>query len=127
MPCHSPTKTRVTVSLTRALPSGSTVMLSSKLEMRQDFAKTGEARLRVAASSSPAPGRNHLRLVPIMGSELHGNRLAVGFGGLEELAGGEAEHAGKNVCGERLDLGVQIAHHGVVIATRVLDRVFGLA
>ena len=31
-------------------------------------------------------------MAPIMGSELHGDRFAVGVGGFEELAGLEAEH-----------------------------------
>jgi hypothetical protein len=39
------------VSLTRALPSWLTVMVSSKFETRQDFAKSGEARARIAKKS----------------------------------------------------------------------------
>jgi hypothetical protein len=39
-------------------------------------------------------------IVPIMGSKLYRDWLAVGFGGFEELAWLEAEHAGENVGGE---------------------------
>ena len=42
----------------------------------------------------------------------------------EELAWLESEHTRKNVARERLDLGVVIANDRVVIAPRVLDRVF---
>src|SRR5580693_6043190 len=64
---------------------------------------------------------------PITGSELHGDRLAVGIRGLEELTRREVEHAGENVRGEYLNLGIEVAHHRVVVATRVLDRVFRVA
>src|SRR2546427_11423206 len=59
MPCHSPTKTSVMRSLTRALPSLSTVMVSSKSAMRQDLAATGaDAAARQARHrSSPRTGR----------------------------------------------------------------------
>src|SRR6476620_1812321 len=60
--------------------------------------------------------------------ELHHRCCAVfGSFGLEELARREIEHARDDVAGESCDLGIQVAHHGVVIPARVLDRVFGLA
>src|SRR5271166_1194085 len=62
-----------------------------------------------------------------MGSELHGYGFAVGFGGLEELASLEAEHAGENVGGEHLDPGIQIPHDSVVIAAGILDGILSLA
>src|ERR1700684_1290563 len=55
-------------------------------------------------------------IAPSMGSELDGDGLAVGIGGLEELAGLGAGHIGEDVCGERLDLCVEVADHGVVVA-----------
>ena len=44
----------------------------------------------------------------------------------KEFARLEAEHAGKNTRRELLNLGVQVAHDGVVIAARVLHAVFDL-
>src|SRR5437867_10467321 len=62
MPCHSPTKTRVMRSLTRALPSFSTVMVSSKSAMRQDLAAAGEDAVARQARhrSSPRIGREKI-------------------------------------------------------------------
>src|SRR5258708_35159006 len=54
-------------------------------------------------------------------------RFALGRGGnFEKLAGLEAEHPGKNIRGELLDFGVEVADNGVVIAARVLDGVLDL-
>jgi len=62
-----------------------------------------------------------------MGSEFYGDGFAVGFGGFEELARLEVEHACENVCGERLDFRIEIAHDGVVVTAGILDGIFGLA
>ena len=59
--------------------------------------------------------------------ELHRHRFAVGGGHFEELPQLEAEHSGQNIGRKGLDLRVQVAHHRVVVAARVLDRVFRLA
>src|SRR5438046_9592057 len=45
---------------------------------------------------------------------------------LKELPLLEPEHAGKKVGGELLDLDVEVAHDGVVIAARVLHGIFDL-
>ncbi len=45
---------------------------------------------------------------------------------LEVLAWLECEHAGDDVGGELLDLGVQVADHGVVIPPRVLEGILDL-
>ena len=87
------------------------------------------ARFHVAAlfhvtAASHVPGIPEPLLIR---SELYGDWLAVGFGGLEELARREIEHAGENIRGEDLNLGVEVAHDCVVVAARVLDGVFGLA
>src|ERR1022692_5216444 len=101
--------------------------------MRQDLAASGVARAKIAAKSSRnaagfvAADRALALVAPIMGSELYGHRLAVGLGGLEELAGLEVEHAGQNVGGENLNPRIQIAHHRVVVAPGVLDGVLRLA
>src|SRR5580693_6676116 len=60
------------------------------------------------------------------GLELHCYRLAVGSIHFEKLPRLEAEHAGQNVSRERLNLGVQVAHDGVVITAGVLNRVLSL-
>ena len=44
----------------------------------------------------------------------------------EKFARFEAEHAGENIGGELLNLGVKVANHGVVIPAGVLDRIFDL-
>src|SRR5271166_3741089 len=97
--------------------------------MRQDFAARGEAsRQRHKASAATRVAlRRALWGNCVMALKLNGDRLAVGFGGLEELAGGEAKHVSEYVCGKRLDLCIQVAHDGVVVAARILDRVFRLA
>src|SRR2546425_2358254 len=41
-------------------------------------------------------------------------------GNFKELPWLEAHHARENVGGELLDFGVQVAHHGVVVAPRIL-------
>ena len=59
--------------------------------------------------------------------ELHRHRFPVRGRRLKKLPLLESEHPGKNVRRERLNLCVQIPHHRVVIAARILDRVFRLA
>src|SRR6202044_1221252 len=94
--------------------------------MRQDFAAAGAAKARMVASSNAAAGRDLFCFIPIIKLELHSDRLAIGLGGLEELARGEVEHSGKDVRGERLDLSIEVANDGVVVAAGVLDWVFRL-
>src|SRR6202795_5211537 len=48
--------------------------------------------------------------------EFHRDWFAIGGSGFEELFLLEAEHPGQNVGRERLNLGVQVAHDGVVVA-----------
>src|ERR1700758_87070 len=59
-------------------------------------------------------------------SELNLHRLAVGLGSLEELPWREVKHPGNNVRRKRLNLRIQVADYGVVIAPRVLNRILGL-
>src|SRR5216684_952893 len=59
--------------------------------------------------------------------EAHLGRFAFGWSGhFEELARLEAEHVGKDVGRELLNFGVEVAHHGVVVAPRVLHGVLDL-
>jgi len=41
----------------------------------------------------------------------------------KELPRVETKHSRDDVRGERLDAGIEVAHHGIVIAARVLDVV----
>src|SRR4029077_11869444 len=54
-------------------------------------------------------------------------RFALGSGGyFEEFARLEPKHACKNIGGELLNLGVQVADDRVVVAARVLNGIFDL-
>ena len=64
------------------------------------FCGGGRAKARMVASSNAAAGRDLFCFIPVIKLELHGYRLAIGLGGLEELARGEVEHSGKDVRGE---------------------------
>src|ERR1044072_7009341 len=69
-----------------------------------------------------------LRASVLKGLELSRNRLSPAcIFYFEELSRLEAEHSGKNVGGEDGDLGVQVSHHGVIVAARVLDVAFQAA
>ena len=86
------------LSLTTALPSWLTVIVSSKLEMRHDLAKSGvDSRQRQKANAATRAARRVELEHLFIASKLYGNRFAVGFGGLEELALCEPEHARENV------------------------------
>jgi hypothetical protein len=50
-----------------------------------------------------------------------------GCGDFEELALLETQHAGKNVCGELKNLGIEVTNDGVVVAAGVLDGVLNLS
>src|SRR5882724_2590162 len=59
--------------------------------------------------------------------EAHLGRFAFGGSGhFEELARFKAEHIGNDVGWKLLDLGVEVAHHGIVVAAGVLHRVLDL-
>ena len=60
-------------------------------------------------------------------SELHRDWFAIGSSRFEELLLLEVEHPGQNVGRESLNLGVQVAHDGVVVAAGVLNCVLDLA
>src|SRR5437899_4251726 len=88
---------------------------------------------RAAAGSHVAPERRRpasarASALATRGLEADLGRLALGVTGeLEELARREAERAGDQVRGELPDAGVQVAHHRIVVAARVLYRVLDLA
>ena len=62
-----------------------------------------------------------------MDLEFDRDGFPVGIRGLEKLLLGKAKHASQDVGRKRLNLGVEIANDRVVIASRVLDRILGLA
>src|SRR6204780_5929997 len=85
--------------------------------------RSGQARKGVRISFSRESQRG-LRRGP---AEAHFRNFALGRrADLEKLARLEIEHAGNNVGGELRDFRVEVAYHGVVIASRVLDAVFDL-
>src|SRR5207245_9152402 len=92
-----------------------------------------------AAHRRPCPPGGTLASVPtrdkVSGRSLAARGLEADLGGLalrftaelEELARREAERAGDQVRGKLRDARVQVAHHRVVVAARVLHRVLDLA
>src|SRR6266436_2269232 len=119
--------------------SGMTVISASNFSMRSSRvvrAHAGGKRMaaRRAAANSQRSRLGRRRMVWAMVPRLRSGRVeadlgrfALGRGGnFEKLAGLEAEHPGKNIRGELLDFGVEVADNGVVIAARVLDGVLDL-
>ena len=104
---------------------------NSRLEKAAD--RLPGARFRVAqrfsAATEDCNNLPALAAAVILEATLKLDRhgFAVGFGYLEELPLLKAKHAGDQVGGERLDFGVEVAHHGVVVATRILNGVLSLA
>src|SRR3990170_5133117 len=129
MPFHGPVKRGRMVSVTSITPSALTCTSTSKLWMTSSLAAAG------AAASSRKEKRRARRRIRHLRARLAGagfeadlGRFALrGVGQLEELARLEGEKAGDEVRGEHLDLGVEVAHHGVVVAAGVLDGLFNLA
>src|SRR5207245_1201424 len=83
-----------------------------------------------AALSPSVPTRDKVsgRSLAARGLEADLGGLALGFTAeLEELARREAERAGDQVRGKLRDARIQVAHHRVVVAARVLHRVLDLA
>ena len=82
-------------------------------------------RLFDSGGATPAPpplGTTARNGAPIL--ELHRDRFALRrLGDVEELPLLDVEHPGHNVCRESLDLGIQIAHHRIVITARILDGI----
>src|SRR5216110_3087976 len=108
------------VSVTSMLASRATATSASKRSMASERAA---ARPPVAASR-----RRPASALAARGLEADLGGLALRFTAqLEELARREAERAGDQVRGKLRDARVQVAHHRVVVAARVLHRVLDLA
>src|SRR5713226_8102923 len=127
------------VSVTSIVPSGMTSVSDWKFSMRSSrvlSAETvGKRRTANRAAAEDAPMRvRQTRLISGGAPESRCWRAEADFGSLalcrrgdlEEFARLESQHVGENIRRELLDLGVQVAHHGVVIAPRVLHGVFDL-
>src|ERR1700674_2501624 len=126
-------------SVTSIELSGMTVISASNFSMRSsrvvradDDGKRIIAR-KVTANSQPSRLERR-RMVRATVRRLRGGcveaylgRFALGrSGNFKKLARFEAEHPRKDIRGELLDLGVQIADDGVVVAARVLYRILNL-
>src|SRR6266436_7908787 len=129
------------VSVTSIVPFGETTICESNFSMRSSRAPAAEtnskktARNRMAAHARRlcSSGARFMRAAFLLSRrragcvEAHLGRFAFGGGGyFEELARLESQHVGKNVGRKLLDLGVEIAHDGIVVAPRVLHRVLAL-
>src|SRR5882762_6738580 len=129
------------VSVTSITPLGETTISEWNFSMRSSRAPAAEAnsektpRKRMAAYA----GRlclsrvRFMRAAFLLGRRLAGRveadlgRFAFSGGGyFEEFARLEAKHVGKDVGRKLLNLGVEVAHDGVVVAPRVLHGVLDL-
>src|ERR1700693_2791784 len=129
------------VSVTLIAPLGETTICESNFSMRSsrapaaetDSKKTARKRMAAYARLECLSGARVMRAALSLRRWRAGRveadlgRFAFGGGGyFEELARLESQHVGKNVGRELLNLGVEIAHHGVVVASRVLHGVLNL-
>src|SRR5882762_2978883 len=115
------------VSVTSIVPSGMTSVSDWKFSIRSSRvlrAETvGKRRTANRAAAEDAPMRvRQTRLISGGAPESRRWRAEADFGrlalrrrgDLEEFARLESQHVGENIRRELLDLGVQVAHHGVV-------------
>src|ERR1700752_2883835 len=90
------------------------------------------SRTSSAAGQSQRSGVERTRLIASASTSSRRGGAEADFGSFalrrrrdfKEFARPEAQHVGKNVGGELLNFGVQVANHGVVVAAGVLDGVF---
>src|SRR5216110_1452756 len=112
------------VSVTAMLASRATTTSASKRSMASERA----AARPPGAASRRRPASAPASALATRGLEADLGGLALRFTAqLEELARREAERAGDQVRGKLRDARVQVAHHRVVVAARVLHRVLDLA
>src|SRR4029077_20973150 len=87
----------------------------------------GDARLLCLSGLRFMPAAFSLRCRRTGRVEADFGRFALGSGGhFEEFPRLESQHVRKNVGRELLNLGVEIAHDGVVVAPRILHGIFNL-
>src|SRR5712692_817169 len=120
MPSCAPRNSKVMSSRTTRLASGLTWRLTTKASIAKLRASPAVAAPRTSAR---APRSRLMPLAP----EGHARRLAIFLSvELEVLALGEAEEGRDEVGRHGVDRRVEVAHDGVVVAARVLDRVLDL-
>src|SRR5688572_11681362 len=125
MPFQDPVNRGRIVSSTVTVASGATSMVESKRSMTS--VRCAATSAGAASTRSAATRTRMLTTDRRERSETDLRRLPLRrVRHLEELAGLEAEHPGDDVRGERLDLRVEVADDGVVVAARVLDRILDL-
>src|SRR3984893_10927762 len=126
-------------SETSTAPSGMTITSEWKFSMRSSRAVSAEAEGKRTARSAAAK-RNRIRWRgkrigrATVRSLRRGGCVEADFGSFalgrcrhfEEFPGLEAEHVGENIGGELLNLGVEVANDGVVVAAGVLGVVLDL-
>src|SRR6059058_4839478 len=110
-PCHGPPmKCTVMVSLTLTLLSGRTSTCATNFSIFSSLEYAGNThliRIKLAISHRTVLAERRCRSV-----EANLGSFALGRGGdFKKFPGLEAQHAGKNIGRELLDLGVQVAHH----------------
>src|SRR5579885_2547874 len=132
-------------SVTSMAPLGSTTISASNFWMRSSFVEIENAgpKLKRKKNAKPRIARHNVlaarneplaagRDMPFSGrGRLRGKadlgRFALGrCADFKEFTRFETEHAGEDVRRELLDFGVQVADDRVVIAPRVLHRIFDL-
>src|SRR5260370_19058950 len=120
MPSCAPRNSKVMSSRTAKLASGLPWRLTTKASIAKLRASPAVAAPRTSAR---APRSRLMPLAP----EGHARRLAIFLSvELEVLALGEAEEGRDEVGRHSVDRRVEVAHDGVVVAARVLDRVLDL-
>src|ERR1700682_1161875 len=128
-------------SVTPIEPSGAMMMVDWKSSMRSSRVVSADTEARhnrtaKAAAVKKRSGRGRIRLIADLltgsrrrrgGAEAYLGSFAFRWcGNLEEFAWPKAQHVGKDIGRKLLNLCVQVAHHGVVVAAGVLDRVLNL-
>src|SRR5690242_9622373 len=150
MPCQAPSKSTRIVSVTSREESGRTSSSAWKSRMRRERAEAGKSapsrKARKASVARQTRGkriRTQLRR-GVPRDRMPAESIELGLGGgrraeadarnfalggsrdFEEFARFEIAHASDDIGRKLLDAGVEVAHGSVVIAARVLQRVFDL-
>src|SRR5574340_271796 len=127
MPCQGPPMNCTSIiSATSIDASGETVTRSSKCRIVSCLAAAHWPQISKSAQATAHWGQRRIR-VRLLRSKLYfGNFAFRRRAEFEKLARFEIEHAGDDVRWKLRDLRVEVAHHGVVITARVLNRVLDL-
>src|ERR1700687_929778 len=129
MPFQTPENCASICSVTSIVPSAFTFTSASKRAMVSVRALSGATVANRAHANNNSDGKR--RTIPATRT-LGRFCVKADFGcfplpgvfQLEELAFFEAKHPGDDVGGHLLDLGIEVAYHGIVIPSRVLKSLF---